>query len=99
MIFYTILFFVIPITSILCFYIKDINAKRKQKMDMFLIANAFYYFIPMICAFLENAIEKKGYDEMDGSGAWFWLYLIIIPSSFFFLVILITLKMQNSKNK
>jgi uncharacterized membrane protein YhaH (DUF805 family) len=99
MIFYTILFFVIPITSILCFYIKDIHSKRKRMMDILLFSNAFFYFIPFIGAFLENAIEKKGFDQIDGSGAWFWLYLFTIPITFFFLVALITLKIQNSKNK
>jgi amino acid transporter len=89
-----LLFFTLPLSSIILFFIKDSKKERKKILNAFLIVNTLLYFFPLAFAFLATFPSGNMWDE-NGPGVVLWFYFIIFPLCILFQIILIILKIIN----
>jgi len=76
--FFTALFLVIPIASLALCLINDEDQKRKRLINTLLMINVLIYFAPLFIAFIGSFPNGNMWNE-NGSGAFLWFYLLVIP--------------------
>ena len=86
-----LLFLILPISTIVLFFIKDPKKTRKNILNIFLFANTLLYLFPLINAYISTRPNGNMWSE-NGPGAILWLYLILIPICAIIQIILLILK-------
>ncbi len=95
----TIIFLLIPISSIGLLFVKDYNARRREIMNVLLIINTFLFLSPLIKAYTSTPAGESMWNENTGGGANLWLYFIILPVCLIIQAVLATLKIVFSVEK
>lgn len=85
-----ILFLLIPISSILLLFLKDMNKNRKEIMNILLIMNALLFLSPLFMAYANTPKGESMWSAATGS--YMWLYIVILPTTILFQFILLLLK-------
>lgn len=88
----TLLFFIIPLSSIGLLFLKDHKKERKIVMNVLLITNALFFLSPLLMAYMNTPPGESMWNENTGGGAAIWLYIIIFPISGLAQLTLIILK-------
>jgi hypothetical protein len=89
------LFLLLPLSSIIIFFIKDSKKGRRKILNVFLIINTIIYVLPLAFAFLATFPNGNMWNE-NGPGVVLWFYFLIFPLCILIQVILIILKIINN---
>jgi len=87
-----VIFLLIPISSVICLFLRDSNNGRKLALNILLIANALIFLSPLIIAYSNTPPGESMWNENTGGGASIWLYFIVFPVTGIAQLILLILK-------
>lgn len=95
----TIIFLLIPISSVGLMFVKDRNGNRREIMNVLLLINTFLFLGPLIQAYTSTPAGESMWNENTGGGANLWMYIIILPVCVIIQAVLATLKIVFSVEK
>lgn len=96
--FFAILFSIIPITTLIFCFLKDIDENRRKKTNSLLVINCAIFLAPLMFAYLFTRPNGNMWNE-NGAGAVLWFYLLLLPACFVAQLILVILKIKYSLKK
>jgi hypothetical protein len=74
------LFAIVPVSSLVLVWMKDLNRRRKVFLNVVLIANSLFYLSPLIYAYANTKAGGNMWNE-NGAGAAIWYYIYVLPLS------------------
>ena len=94
----TLIFLILPISTIVLLFIKDSKKTRSNILNFVLIVNTLIFCSPLIYAFLKTLPDGNMWSE-NGPGAVLWSYLILIPFCAIMQFIILILKIVFNNKK
>ena len=87
-----LIFSFIPISTILLFFLKDCDLKRKKALNIGLVINNLIFYSPIIYMYFATPAGQNMWSEMDGPGAAVFAYIFLLPICMLIQFVLMTLK-------